>query len=179
MSNQPSPTSPPESAPSGSPPQPSEPNQLSPPNESGLPEPELYDLLLDGETFKQQQHYLQSIRETITDPYGQQQLDGLLALLRSIAEQAYDKYGIDAIVGNPAIILADYIVRQGVPPERFAQAIQGVTAIQTARLTSPQSIATWLVSTLGSADARALLDQPAPAPAVVPEPTPTETPESP
>lgn len=150
-------------------------NAPSPPNESGLPDPELYDLLLDGEVFKQQQHYLQSLRDSTTDPYGQQQLDGLLSLLRSIAEQAYDKYGIDAIVGEPAVVLAEYIARQGISSERFANAIRGAAAIQIDRLTSPRSVANWLIATIGSADARALIDQPAEPSAVVPEQSPTET----
>lgn len=134
-----------------------------------LPPPQLYDLLIDGPSLQHQQNYLQSLQQQTTDPYAQQQISGILSLLGSIAEQAYDLYGILAIPGPPDVVLAAYLARRITSPVPLRQFIRIAIDAQPPAFDTPASICQYLTQLVGPAEARKLIDA-----AVQPPPTQQE-----
>lgn len=130
----------------------------------------MYDLLVDGAALQSQQTYLRSQLTEITDPYARQQLQGLLALLTSIAEQAYDQYGIEAIPGPAEEVLAAYLLRRGISGN-LRQYARIALDLQPPQFDNPAQICRLVTQLLGPRRARELLDseitEPAPATVVV------------
>jgi len=57
-----------------------------------------YELIIDPEEFRNQRQFLSSLLSKVTTEAEFDLLEGLLNLTDEIAYQAYDKYGLDALM---------------------------------------------------------------------------------
>lgn len=122
-----------------------------------MPPPQLYDLLLDGPALQSQQLYLRTLLTETTEPFAHSQLQGILSLLESIAEQAYDMYGINAIPGPVEEVLAAYLVRRGVS-NNLRTYVRIALDLQPPQFDTPAQVSRLVTQLLGPDRARQLLD---------------------
>jgi hypothetical protein len=94
-------------------------------------------LAIDGPLFKQQRMLLERLLGNpwrLFDSETLALLSGLQNLCDSLADQAYDHYGIDALLTDPADSLENFIRRHEIPNEQLlslvAEALTGHNVIQ-------------------------------------------------
>lgn len=145
------------------------------------PTTQTYDLRIDPQTLKQQQALIEKLLGLVA--FEREQLAGVLALLQAIAQQAYDRYGLDALLAPPVESLLGYVDRQQISAEELLAAVVELTrrhpdgkeqvALALTKLMQPEQLRVTLDSIVTG---RTLAKPVAPVAAAKPSETlPTET----
>lgn len=139
-----------------------------------------YTLTINPQILKQQQQLLDRLLRVSSQD--RELLAGVLRLLQELAQQAYDKYRLDALLVPPAEALAGYIDRQQVSAEELLAAVgelsrrhpdgKATIAAALSQLVPPEQLRVMVDGII--ADRVAATAQPTDAPLAQPADQPTE-----